>query len=132
MIRQINPLQSVDSNEVLHKHSSEKKQDMFCEVNPIDANNAGIRDGQNMWVYSPEGGKVLVQALITERVAEGVVFMPFHFGGHWQGKDLRSKYPPGTDPYVLGEASNMCGTYGYDSVTQMQETKTTLCRIEAA
>ena len=85
-----------------------------------------------MWVYSPEGGKVLVQAMITERVAAGVVFMPFHFGGHWQGKDLRSKYPPGTDPYVLGEASNMVGTYGYDSVTQMQESKTTLCRIEAA
>jgi formate dehydrogenase major subunit len=33
---------------------------------------------------------------------------------------------------VLGEASNVCGTYGYDSVTQMQESKVTLCRIEAA
>ena len=50
----------------------------------------------------------------------------------WQGKDLRAKYPKGNDPYVLGEASNMTGTYGYDSVTQMQETKVTLCRIEAA
>ncbi len=115
-----------------NKWLAELQQDMFCEVNPVDANDAGIRDGQNMWVYSPEGGKVLVQALVTERVAQGVVFMPFHFGGHWQGKDLRAKYPPGTDPYVLGEASNMCGTYGYDSVTQMQETKTSLCRIEAA
>ena len=37
-----------------------------------------------------------------------------------------------TIPIVLGEASNMDGTYGYDSVTQMQETKVTLCRIEAA
>ena len=101
-----------------------------CNIS--DANNAGIRDGQDMWVYSPEGGKVLIKAQVTERVAPGVVFMPFHFGGHWQGKSLRDKYPPGTDPYVLGEASNMCGTYGYDSVTQMQETKATLCRIEAA
>jgi formate dehydrogenase major subunit len=115
-----------------NKWLAELQQDMFCEVNPVDANDAGIRDGQNMWVYSPEGGKVLVQAMVTERVAQGVAFMPFHFGGHWQGKDLREKYPPGADPYVLGEASNMCGTYGYDSVTQMQETKTTLCRIEAA
>ena len=40
--------------------------------------------------------------------------MPFHFGGFWQGKDLRDKYPKGNDPIVLGEASNMCGTYGYD------------------
>jgi len=115
-----------------NKWLAELQQDMFCEVNPVDANNSGIRDGQDMWVHSPEGGKVLVKALVTERVAPGVVFMPFHFGGHWQGKSLRDKYPAGTDPYVLGEASNMCGTYGYDSVTQMQETKATLCRIETA
>jgi len=115
-----------------NKWLAELQQDMFCEINAVDANNAGIRDGQNMWVYSPEGGKVLVQALVTDRVAAGVVFMPFHFGGHWQGKSLRDKYPEGADPYVLGEASNMCGTYGYDSVTQMQETKVTLCRVEPA
>jgi formate dehydrogenase major subunit len=111
---------------------AELQQDMFCEVNARDGNNAGIRDGQMMWVHSPEGGKVLVKAMLTERVASGVVFMPFHWGGHWEGKSLRSKYPPGADPYVLGEASNVCGTYGYDSVTQMQESKVTLCRIEAA
>jgi formate dehydrogenase major subunit len=115
-----------------NKWLAELQQDMFCEVNTVDANNMGIRDGQNMWVYSPEGGKVLIQALVTERVAAGVAFMPFHFGGHWQGKSLRDKYPSGADPYVLGEASNMVGTYGYDSVTQMQESKVTLCRIEAA
>ena len=115
-----------------NKWLAELQQDMFCEVNAIDANNAGIKDGGDMWVHSPEGGKVLVKALVTERVAPGTVFMPFHFGGHWQGKSLRGKYPEGTDPYVLGEASNMCGTYGYDSVTQMQETKATLCRISAA
>jgi formate dehydrogenase major subunit len=111
---------------------AELQQDMFCEVNPREANNVGIRDGAMMWLHGPEGGKVLVKALVTERVAPGVVFMPFHFGGHWDGKSLRSKYPQGADPYVLGEASNACGTYGYDSVTQMQESKVTLCRIEAA
>jgi formate dehydrogenase major subunit len=115
-----------------NKWLAELQQEMFCEINPRDANNIGVKEGGQVWVHSPEGGKVLVKALVTERVAAGVAFMPFHFGGHWQGKDLRSKYPPGTDPYVLGEASNMCGTYGYDSVTQMQETKVTLCRIERA
>ena len=115
-----------------NKWLAELQQEMFCEVNPRDANNVGIRDGADMWLHSPEGGKVLVKAMITERVGAGVVFMPFHFGGHWQGKSLRDKYPPGTDPYVLGEAANMCGTYGYDAVTQMQETKSTLCRIEPA
>jgi len=111
---------------------AELQQDMFCEINPIDANNAGIKDGTMMWVEGPEGGRAKVKALVTERVAPGVVFMPFHFGGHWMGESLRAKYPEGTDPYVLGEASNMCGTYGYDSVTQMQETKVTLCRVKTA
>jgi len=111
---------------------AELQQNMFCEINTVDANNLGVRDGQDVWVHSPEGGKVLVKAQVTERVGPGVAFMPFHFGGHWEGKSQRGKYPAGADPYVLGEASNVCGTYGYDSVTQMQETKATLCRIEAA
>ena len=115
-----------------NKWLAELQQDMFAEINPVDANNIGVRDGGDIWIHSPEGGKVLVKAMVTERVAAGVVFMPFHFGGHWQGKSLRDKYPAGTDPWVLGEASNMCGTYGYDSVTQMQETKVTLCRVERA
>ena len=51
-----------------------------------------------MWVEGPEKGKVRVMAMVTERVGKGVAFMPFHFGGHFQGKDLRSKYPAGTDP----------------------------------
>ena len=111
---------------------AELQQEMFVEVNTIDANNKGIRDGQAVWVHSPEGAKLKVKAMITERVAPGVAFMPFHFAGHFQGKDLRDKYPEGADPYVLGEAANTAMTYGYDSVTQMQESKVTLCRIEAA
>ena len=110
---------------------AELQQDMFAEINPFDANNNGIIDGNQIWVEGPEGAKVKVKAMITDRVGRGVVFMPFHFGGHWMGKDLRDKYPSGSDPYVLGEASNTAQTYGYDSVTGMQETKCTLCRIDA-
>jgi len=111
---------------------AELQQDMFVEINPVDANNGGIRDGVMVWLHGPEGAKVKVKALVTDRVGRGVAFMPFHFGGHWQGEDQRHKYPTGADPYVLGEASNTAQTYGYDSVTNMQETKTTLCRIELA
>ncbi|SEN09671.1 formate dehydrogenase subunit alpha [Palleronia pelagia] len=111
---------------------AELQQDMFVEINPRDANNLGIREGGQVWVEGPEGGKVLVMAMITERVGEGVAFMPFHFGGMYQGEDQRSKYPEGADPYVLGESTNTAQTYGYDSVTQMQETKATLCKIWAA
>jgi formate dehydrogenase major subunit len=111
---------------------AELQQDMFVEINPFDANNAGVQDGQQVWVHGPEGGKVKVMAMVTERVGRGVAWMPFHFGGHFQGESLRDKYPDGADPYVLGESTNTAQTYGYDSVTQMQESKTTLCRIEAA
>ena len=111
---------------------AELQQDMFVEINTVDANNIGVRDGEMVWVHGPEGGKVKVMAMLTERVGKGVAFMPFHFGGHYQGEDLRSKYPEGADPYVLGESTNTAQTYGYDSVTQMQETKATLCRIERA
>ncbi|WP_442915005.1 formate dehydrogenase subunit alpha [Marinobacter sp. G11] len=111
---------------------AELQQDMFIEVNPRDANNLNIRDGNDVWVSGPEGARIKVKAMVTERVGEGVAFMPFHFGGHLEGKDLRDKYPKGADPYVLGESTNTVQTYGYDSVTQMQETKCTLCAIEPA
>ncbi len=111
---------------------AELQQDMFVEIHPRDANNIGVRDGAQVWVEGPEGGKVKVMAMVTERVGEGVAFMPFHFGGHFQGEDQRSKYPEGADPYVLGESTNTAQTYGYDSVTQMQETKATLCKIMPA
>jgi formate dehydrogenase major subunit len=111
---------------------AELQQNMFVEINPRDANNLGVRDGAQVWVEGPEGGKVRVMAMVTERVGEGVAFMPFHFGGYMEGEDLRSKYPDGADPIVLGESCNTAQTYGYDSVTMMQETKATLCKIMPA
>jgi len=112
---------------------AELQQHMFAEINIVDANNNNIRDGQQMWLEGPEGGRIKIMAKVTqEGVAPGVVWMPFHFAGHFEGRDLRDKYPKGSDPYVLGEACNTAFTYGYDSVTQMQETKCSLCRITAA
>ncbi|MBI3454152.1 MAG: formate dehydrogenase subunit alpha [Rhodospirillales bacterium] len=112
---------------------AELQQEMFIEINPADAGKIGVKHWQQVWVYGPENGaKIKVKALVTERVGKGVAWMPFHFAGHWMGRDLRSKYPQGADPVVLGESSNTVQTYGYDSVTAMQESKTTLCRIEKA
>ncbi|MFW6344753.1 MAG: molybdopterin-dependent oxidoreductase [Halomonas sp.] len=111
---------------------AELQQQMFVEINPALANELAVADGDMVWVEGAEGGRVRVQALVTPRVAREVVFMPFHFGGMFQGESLHDVYPEGTAPYVLGEAANTATTYGYDSVTQMQETKCTLCRIERA
>jgi formate dehydrogenase major subunit len=112
---------------------AELQQDMFVEVNTRDASDRGIRDGQFVWVLGAENNaRVKVKALVTDRVGQGVAFMPFHFSGWYQGEDQRGNYPKGTDPIVLGESVNTITTYGYDPVTNMQETKVTLCQIQAA
>jgi formate dehydrogenase major subunit len=115
-----------------NKWLAELQQQMFCEINETDADAAGIRDGQSVWLSTPDGARIRMAALVTERVGRGVVFMPFHFGGYWMGEDLTGRYPLGTVPYVLGESANTAQTYGYDVVTFMQETKATLCRVEPA
>jgi formate dehydrogenase major subunit len=117
-----------------NKWLAELQQDMFVEINPADASERGIRDGQWVWVFGPADTrpKVKVKALVTERVGKGVAWMPFHFAGWFQGVDQRDKYPAGADPVVLGESANTVTTYGYDPVTGMQETKATLCQIRAA
>ncbi len=117
---------------------AELQQHMFVEINPRAANDRGIRDGDMVWVRTPpmqgmSGFKGLrVKAMVTERVGPDTVFLPFHFSGHWGGTDMLKYYPQGAHPVVRGEAVNTGTTYGYDSVTMMQETKTTLCQIEKA
>jgi formate dehydrogenase major subunit len=111
---------------------AELQQENFVEINPKDASARGIKHWDNVWVSTPSGARIKVRALVTERVGAGTSFIPFHFGGWWQGKDLLAKYPDGAAPIVRGEAVNTATTYGYDSVTMMQETKTTLCNIERA
>jgi formate dehydrogenase major subunit len=111
---------------------AELQQEMFIEINPKVAAEKNIRNGERVWVHTPTGAKLNVQALVTERVGPDTVFMPFHFSGRWQGQDLLAYYPKGAAPVVRGEAINTGTTYGYDSVTMMQETKTTVCNIEKA
>jgi formate dehydrogenase major subunit len=115
-----------------NKWLAEFQQQMFIEINPEDAERLGVADGKDVWVHTPEGARLRVAAQVTRRVGKGVVFMPFHFAGFWQGEDLTHRYPKGTVPFVVGEACNTAMTYGYDVVTFMQETKASLCRIEAA
>ncbi|MBE2262710.1 MAG: formate dehydrogenase subunit alpha [Burkholderiaceae bacterium] len=111
---------------------AELQQEMFVEINPKVAADRGIINGGRVWVTTPTGGRMNMQALVTERVGPDTVFMPFHFSGHWQGNDLLAYYPAGAHPIVRGEAVNTGTTYGYDAVTMMQETKTTICNVEKA
>jgi len=111
---------------------AELQQDNFVEINPRTANDRGIRNGEMVWVSSPTGARIKVKAMVTERVGVDTCFIPFHFSGWWQGKDMIAFYPDGAAPIVRGEAVNTATTYGYDSVTMMQETKTTLCQVAKA
>jgi len=116
-----------------NKWLAELQQDMFVEINPVDASDRGIKDGAWVWVTGAENSaKAKMKALVTERVGKGVAWVPFHFGGWFGGADLRSRYPQGMDPVVLGESANTITTYGYDPATGMQEPKATLCQIKAA
>ena len=111
---------------------AELQQEMFVELHPATAAQRGIRNGERVWVKTPTGARINVQALVTPRVDENTVFLPFHFSGRWQGADMLNSYPKGAAPIVRGEAVNTATTYGYDIVTMMQETKTTVCEIERA
>ena len=111
---------------------AELQQNMFIEINPKAANDRGIRNGEDVWVSTPTGARIKVKAQVTERVGSDTAFMPYHFAGHWQGVDMLAYYPKGAAPIIRGEAVNTATTYGYDSVTMMQETKTTVCQVERA
>jgi len=111
---------------------AELQQEAFVEINPKTANDRGIRNDDWVWVKTPTKAQLKVRAQVTERVGPDTCFMPFHFSGHWQGKDMIEYYPEGAHPLVRGEAVNTATTYGYDSVTMMQETKTTVCQVVKA
>ncbi|HTO50671.1 MAG TPA: molybdopterin-dependent oxidoreductase [Burkholderiales bacterium] len=111
---------------------AELMQDNFVEINPKAAADRGIRPNEYVWVKSPTGARIKVKALVTERVGPDTVFVPFHFAGWWQGTDMLPFYPDKAAPIVRGEAVNTATTYGYDRVTMMQESKTTLCQVERA
>ena len=50
---------------------AELQQENFIEINPKDANDRGIRDGEYVWVKSPTGAQIKVKAMVTERVGAG-------------------------------------------------------------
>jgi formate dehydrogenase major subunit len=50
----------------------------FVEIHPKDAEELGIRSGA--WVtVSSRRGEIDIRATVTDRIKEGVVFIPFHF-----------------------------------------------------
>lgn len=50
----------------------------FVEVNPTDAARKGVVNGGRVKVSSPRG-EIEVDARVTERVPEGMLYLPFHY-----------------------------------------------------
>ena len=109
---------------------AELQQENFIEINPKDANDRGVRDGDYVWVKSPTGAQIKVKAMVTDRVGRGrrrSSRSTSRAGG--RARTCSSSTPRARHPIVRAEAVNTATTYGYDSVTMMQETKTTLCQV---
>src|SRR5258708_40090404 len=67
----------------------------YVELHPTDAKIYHIEEGDTVIVESPRG-KATVQAKISPKIREGVVFMPFHWG------DLAA--PGGAANYLTNDA----------------------------
>ena len=80
----------------------------IIEINPKDAGKLGISDGEKVKASSRRG-EVTTTAVVTDRVAEGVVFMPFHFAD--------------------GPA-NVLTNPVYDDISEIPEFKVCSCKVE--
>ena len=109
----------------------ELQPEMYVEINPRNANDRNIQDGDIVWVETREG-KILVKAKVTERPMEDHVFLPYHWFGLFGGEDRTEHYPEDKIPYGIGEPANKVCNYGYAWTSQMQETKASICEVEKA
>ena len=80
----------------------------FLEINPKDANKLGILGGEKVKAISRRG-EISIEVLLTERMDEGVVFLPFHFAE---------------------SAANVITNPAFDPVAKIPEYKVCAVRIE--
>ena len=111
---------------------AELQQENFIEINPKDANDRGVqrrrvRVGEDAHRRADQGQG---DGDRPRRPGHDVHSVPLLRLVDGQGH--ARVLPGGRAPIVRGEAVNTATTYGYDSVTMMQETKTTLCQVAKA
>jgi formate dehydrogenase alpha subunit len=57
---------------------TDQVDEAVMEINPADAHTVGLEDGDTVKVTSRRG-EIALKAWVTNRIKEGVVFIPFHF-----------------------------------------------------
>jgi formate dehydrogenase alpha subunit len=82
------PLQLITGRNIYHyntgsmtrncPHLLAEDSENYAEINPKDANKLGIENGNKVKASSIRGS-IEVQARVSERVRQGIIFMPFHF-----------------------------------------------------
>lgn len=82
----------------------------LAEINPVDAEQIGVADGEEMRVSSRRGS-VVTRVIVTDRVPPGIVFMTFHY---WET--------------AVNELTNSA----FDPVTKTAEYKVCAVKIEKA
>jgi len=84
----------------------ERGSELYVEVNPVDASNLKIAEGE-MVAVKTRRGETEARAKITEKVMSGMAFMPFHYHG-----------------------TNLLTSDVLDPVSRIPEYKMAACRIE--
>lgn len=74
----------------------------FIEINPRDAMASGVQ-GADLVMVSGHGGTLIVRAIVTDRVAEGSVFMPMHWSGQFASSALTGTLLEGHVDPVSGQ-----------------------------
>ena len=114
------------------KYLSHITPEMFAHINPELAADYDLKDGDDMWLHSPQGTKIKVKAIYSHSVTPDRIALPYNFAGVMQGVDYSANYPEGTKPYTIGESSNTITNYGFDIITQIPEFNAGLCLIKKA
>ncbi len=83
--------------------------DSFIEINPEDAARMEVEDGETVKVTSRRSS-IKTRVYITDRVAEGVVFIPFHF--------------------AVGAANKLTSSTNLDPIAKIPELKVSAVRVE--
>ncbi|MET4690549.1 nitrate reductase [Sinorhizobium fredii] len=102
----------------------------FVEIHPRDAQNIGVSDADLVTIESPHGAAI-VRALVTDRQAEGNLFVPMHWNDQFASKArIDALVAPVTDPVSGQPASKNVAvratrfsakTYGFAVSTQKPE-----------
>jgi formate dehydrogenase major subunit len=115
-----------------NKWLAELKQEMYVEINPVDALERGVKDGGWVWVYGPENSFQDADEGAGDRAGrQGPRMDAVPLRGLVRGRGSARQISAWQRSDRARQSVNTLTTYGYDPATGMQEPKATLCQIRA-